>query len=284
MVTHTQSGGDLEVMGLMQGLITKDTFVITDTFALPVEVRRLKRPRRYYCTTGTETRVNAGAEASEYMVNFHDASAQINKHENIVGWYHSHPDYGCWLSGIDVATQKLYQTHNEPFVAIVIDPIRTLRTGTVDIGAFRTLIDGSGGRSGTSPTVNVGTTSGKGVPSNKLHDFGAHWREYYNLSVAVFKSDMDVKLCDHFWRDNWMTLLGSSVSAEAKLSRRVALNAITRRLHDVQNWKVESPPHHEISSLRDTSHSLISELEKDATTASVKLELFASPSCKDTDS
>lgn len=25
--------------------------------------------------------------------------------ENIVGWYHSHPGYGCWLSGIDVGTQ-----------------------------------------------------------------------------------------------------------------------------------------------------------------------------------
>jgi hypothetical protein len=22
-----------------------------------------------------------------------------------VGWYHSHPGYGCWLSGIDVGTQ-----------------------------------------------------------------------------------------------------------------------------------------------------------------------------------
>lgn len=27
------------------------------------------------------------------------------KVENICGWYHSHPGYGCWLSGIDVQTQ-----------------------------------------------------------------------------------------------------------------------------------------------------------------------------------
>ncbi|KEH17813.1 JAB1/Mov34/MPN/PAD-1 ubiquitin protease [Medicago truncatula] len=26
--------------------------------------------------------------------------------ENVVGWYHSHPGYGCWLSGIDVSTMK----------------------------------------------------------------------------------------------------------------------------------------------------------------------------------
>jgi proteasome lid subunit RPN8/RPN11 len=27
------------------------------------------------------------------------------KVENVCGWYHSHPGYGCWLSGIDVQTQ-----------------------------------------------------------------------------------------------------------------------------------------------------------------------------------
>ena len=40
--------------------------------------------------------------------------------ENVVGWYHSHPGYGCWLSGIDVATQILNQTHQEPFLAVVV--------------------------------------------------------------------------------------------------------------------------------------------------------------------
>ncbi len=29
----------------------------------------------------------------------------VNRPENAVGWYHSHPGYGCWLSGIDVSTQ-----------------------------------------------------------------------------------------------------------------------------------------------------------------------------------
>ncbi len=46
--------------------------------------------------------------------------------------------YGCWLSGIDVATQALNQQYQEPFVAIVIDPIRTSAAGKVEIGAFRT--------------------------------------------------------------------------------------------------------------------------------------------------
>ena len=55
-----------------------------------------------------------------------------------MGWYHSHPGYGCWLSGIDVGTQHTQQVHMDPFLAIVIDPHRTIAAGKVEIGAFRT--------------------------------------------------------------------------------------------------------------------------------------------------
>lgn len=56
MAMHAKSGGNIEVMGVMQGKVVDDTFVVIDAFALPVE--------------GTETRVNAQAEAYEYMVDF----------------------------------------------------------------------------------------------------------------------------------------------------------------------------------------------------------------------
>lgn len=58
---HAKSGGNLEIMGLLQGKIMGDTFIVIDAFALPVE--------------GTETRVNAQAEAYEYMIDF----AETNK-------------------------------------------------------------------------------------------------------------------------------------------------------------------------------------------------------------
>jgi COP9 signalosome complex subunit 5 len=45
---------------------------------------------------------------------------QVGRLENAVGWYHSHPGYGCWLSGIDVSTQLTNQTYTDPFVAIVV--------------------------------------------------------------------------------------------------------------------------------------------------------------------
>lgn len=56
MTMHATSGGSLEVMGVMQGRVCGDTFIVLDAFPLPVE--------------GTETRVNAQAEAYEYMVDF----------------------------------------------------------------------------------------------------------------------------------------------------------------------------------------------------------------------
>ena len=65
-------------------------------------------------------------------------SVQVGRLENAIGWYHSHPGYGCWLSGIDVSTQMMNQSFQEPFVAIVVDPVRTISSGKVNLGAFRT--------------------------------------------------------------------------------------------------------------------------------------------------
>ncbi len=42
----------------------------------------------------------------------------------IVGWFHSHPGFGCFLSSIDRATQKIYQSLFKHAVALVIDPVR----------------------------------------------------------------------------------------------------------------------------------------------------------------
>ena len=90
MVMHAKSGGEIEVMGYMQGFPKGDTLFVTDSFALPVE--------------GTETRVNAGDEANLYTINYTEGGKRVARFENVVGWYHSHPGYGCWLSGIDVDT------------------------------------------------------------------------------------------------------------------------------------------------------------------------------------
>jgi COP9 signalosome complex subunit 5 len=201
MVMHARSGGSLEVMGLMLGKIEANTFVVTDAFRLPVE--------------GTETRVNAQDEANEYMITYLERSREGGgQPENAVGWYHSHPGYGCWLSGIDVNTQKTQQTFQDPFVAVVIDPDRTVSAGKVEIGAFRTYPDSyindkekgavKGGSGGTD------ADGFQTIPLGKIEDFGAHANHYYPLNVSHYKSSLDSKLLDSLWNKYWVGTLSSS--------------------------------------------------------------------------
>lgn len=35
----------------------------------------------------------------------------------VVGWYHSHPGFGCWLSGVDVNTQQSFEALNQRAVS-----------------------------------------------------------------------------------------------------------------------------------------------------------------------
>ena len=63
MVMHARSGGNLEVMGLLLGKVDGNTMVVMDGVALPVE--------------GTETRVNAQAQAYEYMASYTEAAKQV---------------------------------------------------------------------------------------------------------------------------------------------------------------------------------------------------------------
>ena len=191
MVMHARSGGDIEVMGLMLGYVEHETFIVTDAVRLPVE--------------GTETRVNAGDEANEYIVNFLEKSREAGQNENSVGWYHSHPGYGCWLSGIDVGTQHNYQSYSEPFLAVVIDPHRTISSGKVEIGAFRTYPEGY------KPEGQESSAEGMAaVPMAKAQDFGAHANRYYPLEVSHFKSTLDNKLLEALWNKYWVQTLSST--------------------------------------------------------------------------
>lgn len=201
MVMHARSGGSLEVMGLMLGKIEAHTFVVTDAFRLPVE--------------GTETRVNAQDEANEYMVEFLQRAREQGQSDNAVGWYHSHPGYGCWLSGIDVNTQKTQQQFQDPFCAIVIDPDRTVSAGKVEIGAFRTYPEAyienqaktTGGKQGGGGTDSDGFQT---IPLGKIEDFGAHAAHYYSLEVSHYKSSLDSKLLEALWNKYWVQTLSSS--------------------------------------------------------------------------
>jgi COP9 signalosome complex subunit 5 len=190
MVMHARSGGSMEVMGLMLGSVQGDTFIVTDSFRLPVE--------------GTETRVNAQDDANEYMVKYTEMLRHSGRPEVPVGWYHSHPGYGCWLSGIDVQTQSLQQSYSEPFLAVVIDPERTMSAGKVEIGAFRTYPENH------KPSGAATSDGWQVIPMEKVKDFGAHADRYYSLDVSYFKSSLDTQLLSSLWNKYWVSTLSSN--------------------------------------------------------------------------
>lgn len=39
-----------------------------------------------------------------FQQQFMDMMKQVGRSENVVGWYHSHPGFGPWLSGTDIET------------------------------------------------------------------------------------------------------------------------------------------------------------------------------------
>ncbi|KAH8116206.1 Mov34-domain-containing protein [Phellopilus nigrolimitatus] len=219
MVIHARSGVPWEIMGLMQGKVVGDALVVIDSFALPVQ--------------GTETRVNAAEAANEYMVEYVGGSEKVERKENVIGWYHSHPGYACWLSGIDVNTQITNQKYQDPFVAVVIDPNRTISAGKVDIGAFRTYPEGY-----TPP--GAGSSEYQSIPLEKIEDFGVHANQYYALTVEVFKSSLDNELLSRLWNKYWVNTLSTSPLISNRAYAASQLSDLAQKLGKAQSTVVNT--------------------------------------------
>ncbi|MFW9994133.1 MAG: hypothetical protein ACFFD4_18965 [Candidatus Odinarchaeota archaeon] len=111
-----------EVIGLLFGKFGDDGVIITDVF-LP--------PSQKYATF---VKVGDYSFISDLMVK------KLEKGEYIIGWIHSHPGFGLFLSNTDVETQRLYETMDERAIAIVVDQTLILRGGGQDgsgMGAFQ---------------------------------------------------------------------------------------------------------------------------------------------------
>ena len=80
--------------------------------------------------------VKAGTDSRQYTTQQIEGAAgkyqqqfqklrKKKKNDNllIVGWWHSHPDFGCFLSATDVSTQDFFFPESYQ-VALVVDPIR----------------------------------------------------------------------------------------------------------------------------------------------------------------
>jgi COP9 signalosome complex subunit 5 len=96
----------------------------------------------------------------------------------------------------------LNQQYQEPWLAVIIDPIRTCAAGKVEIGAFRTYPEGY-------KPPEQGPAEYQTIPLAKIEDFGVHADQYYTLDVSFFKSGLDAQMLDLLWNKYWVNTLSS---------------------------------------------------------------------------
>merc|ERR1712205_26605 len=121
MLKYGCVGVPMEVMGLMLGqFVDVYTVKVVDVFAMPQ----------------SGTGVSVEAVDPVFQTKMLEMLKQTGREEMVVGWYHSHPGFGCWLSGVDINTQQAFEALNPRLASIVIDPVQSVK-GKVVIDAFR---------------------------------------------------------------------------------------------------------------------------------------------------
>lgn len=189
MLKHARAGVPMEVMGLMLGEFIDDfTIQVIDVFAMP--------------QSGTGVSVEAVDDV--FQTKMMDMLKQTGRDQMVVGWYHSHPGFGCWLSSVDVNTQQSFEQLNKRAVAVVVDPIQSVK-GKVVIDAFRTndnntLIMGQEPRQSTS---NIGYLNKPSIQA-LIHGVNRH---YYSLNIDYHKTSEDTNMLLNLHKKNWQSSL-----------------------------------------------------------------------------
>ena len=105
VANHGKSAPEEEVLGLLMGRMEGQVLIIED--AVTGEI-----------TGGKDNVVMPG----ETLAKIADDIVSRRAKGNIVGWYHSHPGYGIFMSEVDNETQSKLQQFSPYVVALVADP------------------------------------------------------------------------------------------------------------------------------------------------------------------
>jgi len=185
MLKHGRAGVPMEVMGLMLGeFVDEFTVQVVDVFAMPQ----------------SGTGVSVEAVDPVFQTKMLDMLKQTNRPQMVVGWYHSHPGFGCWLSGVDINTQQSFEQLNKRAVAVVVDPIQSVR-GRVVIDAFR-LINPQLMMMGQAPRQTTSNLGHLRKPSIQalIHNLNRH---YYSLNISYRKNDLETSMLLNLHKRRW---------------------------------------------------------------------------------
>lgn len=124
--------------------------------------------------------------------------------ETVVGWYHSHPGFGCWLSSVDINTQQSFEQLTPRAVAVVVDPIQSVK-GKVVIDAFRliqpqTVVMGQEPRQTTS---NLGHLNKPSIQA-LIHGLNRH---YYSIAIDYRKTGLEENMLMNLHKQVWTEAL-----------------------------------------------------------------------------
>ncbi|XP_077301494.1 uncharacterized protein LOC143922117 [Arctopsyche grandis] len=186
MMKHGRAGIPLEVMGLMIGEFVDDYNIrVVDVFAMPQSA----------------TGVNVEAVDAVFQAKMMDILKVTGRHEIVVGWYHSHPGFGCWLSSTDVSTQGEFEKLCKRAVAVVIDPVQSVK-GKVVIDAFRN-INNLGLGEPRITTSNIGFYKQPSFIS-LIHGLN---KNYYAFNITFKKNDLEQRMLLNMNRKTWASNL-----------------------------------------------------------------------------
>jgi len=186
MLKHGRAGVPMEVMGLMLGdFIDEYTVRVVDVFAMP--------------QSGSSVSVEAVDPV--FQMKMLELLKQTNRPQMVVGWYHSHPGFGCWLSSVDVNTQQSFEQLNKRAVAVVVDPIQSVK-GKVVIDCFR-LMNPQLMMLGQAPRQTTSNLGHLRKPSIQalIHNLNRH---YYSINVDYRKNELEIKMLVNLHKKNWM--------------------------------------------------------------------------------
>lgn len=187
MLKHGRAGVPMEVMGLMLGEFVDDyTVNVVDVFAMP--------------QSGTGVSVEAVDDI--FQARMMDMLKQTGRDQMVVGWYHSHPGFGCWLSSVDVNTQKSFEQLNSRAVAVVVDPIQSVK-GKVVIDAFRLIDTGAliNNQEPRQTTSNAGLLNKANIQA-LIHGLNRH---YYSLNIDYNKNSKDTQMLMNLHKEKWQS-------------------------------------------------------------------------------
>mmetsp|Transcript_28206 Transcript_28206/g.40401 ORF Transcript_28206/g.40401 Transcript_28206/m.40401 type:complete len:311 (+) Transcript_28206:98-1030(+) len=185
MLKHGRAGVPMEVMGLMLGQFVDDyTINCVDVFAMPQ----------------SGTGVSVEAVDPVFQTKMLDMLKQTGRPEMVVGWYHSHPGFGCWLSGVDINTQSSFEALNPRAVALVVDPIQSVK-GKVVIDCFR-LINPQLMMLGQEPRQTTSTIGHLNKPSIQALIHGLN-RHYYSIVIDYRKNELEEQMLMNLHKRNW---------------------------------------------------------------------------------